>query len=324
MAKRTDTLESTRIALELLRRIPRNQSVSAKVLQQQLQDAGFTRSERTIQRLLDSLSEQFDIERNDRSKPYSYKWKALSTGLNLTKLSEQESLLLQLAKEQLRHLLPANLMNSLSSFFEQAQYNLGSALDGKLAKEWLTKVRVVRETQPLLPPKIANGVFEAVSNALYANCWLSLDYRNASGKKTTAKVMPLGLAQQGPRLYLVCRYEGFDDERSLAVNRILKAEATLQNFERPKNFNLERYDDDGRFGFGEGKRIRLSFRIEKNAGQHLLESPLSKDQVVTEEGDCFRIAATVVQTGRLEWWLRGFGGAVWEVKTVRTKVEKEE
>jgi len=150
-------------------------------------------------------------------------------------------------------------------------------------------------------------VFEQVSNALYSNLWLSVDYENAAGKRTQAEVMPLGLAQQAERLYLVCRFKDYDNERSLALHRITSAQASTFTFDRPKDFDLQQYDDDGRFGYGEGKRIRLTFRIDKEAGYHLLESKLSEDQQVKELEDTYEITATVVESAQLEWWLRGFG-----------------
>ena len=164
------------------------------------------------------------------------------------------------------------------------------------------------------PRNRGNFIFAAVSDALYGNLWLELDYRNAQGKRSKANVMPLGLAQQGPVLYLVCRFRGFSDERTLALHRISSARASTLTFERPKDFNLQKYDDDGRFGFGEGKRIRLSFRIAKGAGLHLLETRLSQDQRFTEGLDYYAIAATVVETQQLEWWLRSFGESVWSVR----------
>ena len=88
------------------------------------------------------------------------------------------------------------------------------------------------------------------------------------------------------------------------------AEVSTMGFDRPPEFDLKKYDDDGRFGFGEGERVRLTFRIQKPNGFHLLESPLSKDQKVKELDDEYEITATVVDTGQLNWWLRGFGGAV--------------
>jgi predicted DNA-binding transcriptional regulator YafY len=314
MAKRSDTIETVLLALEVLRRIPRNGKVSATEIHDQLEGINFKRDLRTIQRQLDMLSQHFDIDRDERNKPYGYKWKERAKGLALPMLSEQESLLLTLAEQHLRNLLPAALMKSMESFFSQARTNLGPQANSKREREWLSKVRVVSTSQPLLPPKINPGVFDAVSNALYGNRWLNLDYKNAAGKKTKAEVMPLGLAQQGPRLYLVCRYKGYDNERSLALHRIVSADASTRTFERPKKFNLQQYDDDGRFGFGEGKRIRLTFHIDKEAGFHLLESPLSADQQVKEIGDRFELSATVVDTAQLEWWLRGFGDRVSDVR----------
>jgi len=314
MPKRSDTIETVLLALELLRRIPRGRKVSAPELREQLSSAGLSRDLRTIQRQLELLSEHFEIERDERSKPYGYRWKERATGLALPVLNEQEALMLALAEQHLRHLLPASLMNSMDGFFQQARTNLSAEGGGKRGREWLSKVRVISTTQPLLPPKIKPGVFEAVSNALYGNYWLDVDYKNASGKRKAARVMPLGLAQQGARLYLVCRYDGYDNERTLALHRINGAQASPHVFDRPRDFDLEKYDADGRFGFGDGKRIRLTFRIDKDAGLHLLESRLSTDQKVTELENQFEISATVVETAQLEWWLRGFGNQVEDVR----------
>ena len=277
MAKRSDTLETVLLAVELMRRIPRGRKVTAGELHQQLKDAGIERELRTIQRQLEMLSEHFEIERDDRSKPYGYRWLEQAKALAMPNLTPQESLLLQLAEEHLKNLLPPRLMKSMDAFFSQARRNLGSESSARLEREWPGKVRVVATSQPLLPPKIVSGVFEAVSEALYANRWLTLDYQNSAGKRRSITVMPLGLAQQGPRLYLVCRFDGFNNERSLALHRIRKAEASTLTFERPAEFDLQKYDDDGRFGFGEGHRVQLRFRITKDAGLHLTESPLSTD-----------------------------------------------
>lgn len=310
MSKRPESIETTRLAIELMRRIPRGRKISAVELHEQITNAGLQRDLRSIQRQLEMLSKYFEIERDDRNKPYGYSWKQASKGLGLPILSEQESLLLMLAQQHLKGLLPASLMQSLDGFFVQARNNLNTPDNAKLAHEWLSKVRVVSTTQPLLPPKIQPGVFEAVSDALYRNQWLKVDYINSGGKNTKAEVMPLGLAHQGPCLYLVCRYRGFADERSLALHRMQSAEASTLTFERPPDFDLQKYEQDGRFLFGEGKRIRLKFRINQDAGKHLRESPLSSDQKVRVIGDQLEITATVVDSAVLERWLRGFGDDV--------------
>ena len=308
MPKRPDTQESLRIALELMRRIPRKHKVTAAELCSQLQSAGIDRDLRTIQRMLDMLSQHFDIERDDQSKPYGYRWRESARALAVPHLTAQESLLLGLAEDHLRNLLPPRLMRGMESFFAQARRNLGPGSNATLERQWRDKVRVAATTQPLLPPKVLPGVFDTVSEALYANHWLHLNYRNAEGKHTQADVMPLGLAQQGPCLYLACRFRGYDNERSLALHRILAASSSGQPFERPQDFDLRKYHDDGRFNFGEGKRIRLIFEVTRKAGRHLLETPLSLDQQVTElENGDLRIEATVVESSLLKRWLRGFG-----------------
>ena len=318
MSKRPDTKETVQLALELMRRIPRNRKITADELRKQLQDAGIVRDLRSIQPQLKALSVHFGIECDDRSKPHGYCWLPNAEGLALPHLSPQESLLLRLAEEHLHHLLPAKLMKSMDGFFEQARRNLGEGDNAKLEREWPHKVRVVATSQPLLPPKILPDVFETVSEALYANRWLHVEYANAAGKRSKADVMPLGLAQQGQGLYLVCRFKGYEDDRALALHRIQSAAMSSLDFQRPKNFDLKRYDDEGRFRFGNGERIRLSFSIGHDSGRHLLDMPLSTDQKAKEQADgSLRITATVVDSLLLEQWLRGFGEEVWNVRRRR-------
>lgn len=317
MPKRPDNLETVLLALELLRRIPRRGKISAPELHEQIVAAGLNRDLRTIQRQLEVLSAHFAIDRDDSSKPFGYQWKEQAPGLSLPSLTEQEALLLMLAKRHLDSLLPAPLMKSMDGFFRQASSRLLDSTNRKPEREWLDKVRVVSATQPLLPPLLRHGVFEQVSEALYGNRWLHVNYRNAVGKQSASDVMPLGLVQQGPRLYLVCRFLQHDNERSLALHRIESAKVSTRTFERPPEFDLARYEDDGRFGFGDGHRIRLHFCITKDAGQHLCETPLAADQTVREQGDHLRISATVVETAQLTWWLRGFGEEVWRIKRTR-------
>ena len=321
MAKRPDSLETLQLSHELLRRIPKGRTITAPELHQQLMEAGYEREMRTIQRQLETLSEFYDIERDDSSKPYRYRWKENAKGLSLPGLSAQESLLLTLAEQQLRSLLPAKLMNSMQGFFRQARGQLDENGKSQPEREWLDKVRVVSTSQPLLPPKVHSNVFEQVSNALFGNQWLDVNYQNAARKTTSSRVMPLGLAQQGPRMYLVCRFEGYDNERSLALHRMISASASTLTFDRPKDFDLKQFDDNGRFGYGDGTKIRLSFRIEKDAGLHVVECPLSHDQQVVELKDAFEITATVVDTAMLDWWLRGFGDSASNI--VQTPVDSK-
>ncbi len=311
MARKPGTLETLQFALELLKRIPRHGKISASDLHRQMTEAGWQRDLRTVQRQLDELSQNFDIDRDDRERPYGYRWKQQARGLSLPGLNEKEALLLALAEQHLANLLPAQVMKSMRPFFQQANATLAADSEGpRTARQWMDKVRVVSVNQPLLAPDLEASVFDAVSAALYGNFWLDVEYRNSASRTVSASVMPLGLAQQGTRLYLVCRFRGFDDNRSLALHRIRRAQASTLRFKPPANFDLQTFDDEGRFAFGEGRRIKLRMRIAKGAGLHLLESRLSKDQTVIERDDCYEIVATVTDSAQLKWWLRGFGDEV--------------
>lgn len=316
MATRPDNITALNLALELLKRIPRRRKVSAVELHAQLKDAGIDRDLRSIQRQLEVLCDHFDIECDKSARPYGYRWKELSAGLSLPGLTEQESLMLLLAKQHLEHLLPASVMRSMSGFFEQARRNLTTGAAGYSKKrdaEWLKKVRVVSTTVPMLPPQIGPGVFEALSGALYNDHWLDISYRNAQGQIKQKKVMPLGLAQQGQRLFVPCIFDGYEDVRNIAVHRITKAENTGQPFVRPKDFNLEAYDDEGQFGYGKGEKIELRLRVNNYLKLLLEETPLSKDQRIVPASDGapgWELTATVIHSMQLVWWLRSQGHAV--------------
>lgn len=265
---------------------------------------------RTLQRHLDALCARFPIECDTRGKPYGYRWLDGAAGLNLPLLTPAEALLLRLAESETSLLLPARTLKSIAPLFTSARRQLDNAPAPQVERRWLKKVQRIPESQPLLVPKIPPGVFEAVSDALYRECTLHIHYRNARGRNKTATIWPLGLVQQGARMHLVCRFEGYDNERILALPRIAQAIVGAESFPWPNGFSLENYCSGGDFGISRGRKVHLRFRIEKACGQHLLESPLAADQTAIEQGDMLEVSATVTETELLLRWLNGWGDKV--------------
>jgi predicted DNA-binding transcriptional regulator YafY len=306
MAERKENMEGLVLTLELLKRIPASRWVTIKDVQAELQeqDARFIRSERNYQKMFRKLVNEGLLDEDDSSKPHRFKSNDTSKRLTVRNLNAKEALLLTLAEQQLRPLLPAKLMKSMDSFFVEARSQLSGEAPAQLEREWLAKVRTISTTQPLLPPKVDGEVFKHVSDALFGNQWLDLTYKSANGKKAkNYKVMPLGLVQQGPRMYLACRFDGYDDNRSLALHRMLSAKASTLTFERPKDFDLDQVNEDLSFSDGPPKMIQLSFTVDKANGLHIVECPLSTDQQVAEEDDRYEIVATVADTDVLDRWL---------------------
>lgn len=308
MAKRTrpNTQEQLEVVFELYKRIPYKHKITAKELQVQLAEVGIERDIRTIHRNLEVLVKYLDIEKDDRDKPYGYQKREH----HAFQFGSHEALLIRLAEEHLSNLLPANLMKTFASIFQDARFHLFPNANNQKERQWLKKVKFVSDTQPLLPPKVDSGIVERVSVALYHNRYLHLRYTNADKASKAKEVMPLGLAQQGSRLYLVCRFKGHRNERSLALHRIQSATVSTFTFTYPNDFQLDQYDADGRFGFGEGDMVQLSFDITLKAGHHLYETPLSKAQHIVEHTDHYSVTATVVDSLQLDRWLNSFGSEV--------------
>jgi predicted DNA-binding transcriptional regulator YafY len=260
---------------------------------------------------MDDLCASFEIDRDDQSKPYAYRWKSHSRGLGLPRLDEGEALVLHLARLHLDKLLPDRVIRAMDPLFEEASAQLDPASGVRPYRSWASKVEVVDQLQPLIPPALADGVFEHVTEALCADQFLDIDYRNFVGELHEGKrVMPLALVQQGARLFLVCQFEGYEDRRHLALHRIVRASCSGLSFERPP-FNLRRYIEDGRFGFGYGERVQLTLEITKAIADLLGETPVSEDQRI-DLGPNGRmvLTATVVRSQQLRWWIRTYGDDV--------------
>lgn len=301
------------LILDILQRIPRRSFTTSTHLHEQLQAAGHTITRRTLQRQLDAIVRHFPIECDTRGKPFGYRWLDGAQGLNLPRLAPAEALLLQLAHSEIEQILPRRTLHSVAPLFASARQQL-NANDASRSHErrWLHKVRRIPENLPLLAPRMSAAVLEAVSDALYQERTLRLHYRNARHQRKQAHVWPLALAQQGNRLYLVCRFTGYSNERILALPRIQQAQLG-EPFAYPRDFSLDAYIAAGHFGILRAPLVQLEFRIAKAHGTHLAESPLSADQQLHEETDCLHIRATVPDTELLQRWLRGWGDAIWDI-----------
>lgn len=330
MPQRPGTQETLRQLILLLHAIPRARAVTAAELRDHLATHGVVRDIRSVQRQMRQLCAWFEIDCDDRAKPYGYRWREQARPLAIATLDDAQALLLALAQRQLAPLLPPHTLRSLEPLFDQAGRALRSAeqlQDGQVrpgeARQWLDKVAVVPTTQPLQPAAQDPVVWAAVGAALFANHVLEIDYRNAGGDHALHVILPLALVQQGPVVYLVARFERAAPGRAyhFAMHRLRAARSLHRSFDPPADFDLDTHlHDDARFGVVQGPRVRLSFSIALHAGQHLTETPLSADQRVEHHPDHYRVHATVVRTRLLQRWLQSFGDEVWGVRMRRAAV----
>ena len=304
-------MESVRIAVHVLALLSPSRRICTAEIHEHLIALGFKRTRRSIQRLMEDLCASFDIECDDSSKPFGYRWKSNARGLGLPAVSDHESLVLMLAKQHLDMLLPASVMHAMKPLLDEARHRLDPYGGKSGLRSWPRKVAVVSQLQPLIPPKLASGVFKTVTEALYSDQWLDIDYRNFDGEsRNNKRVQPLALVQQGVRLFLVCQFEGYDNLRHLALHRIRRARLSGLQFERP-DFNLDAHIQNGRFGFGCGERICLCLEVDAGVADLLSETPVSGDQSIRRiDEDTFELTATVVRSEQLRWWLLTYGSSI--------------
>jgi predicted DNA-binding transcriptional regulator YafY len=308
----SDRYRTARAYVLILGMLSRHHWVTAKDVQGRLDEAGWRYDVRTVQGLLKSLAEgDADIERDASGKPYRYRLHKDSPNPWIPELSDREALMLLLAVEHLRQLVPGDVLRWLDGRLQEARRRLDPENGASPLRSWPQKVAVVSQLPALLPPAIDSEVFEQVSRALLMDRLLTLDYRNAAGSLMSNKsVMPLALVQQSERLFLVCRFQGYDDLRNLALHRIQGAEATPHSFARPE-FSLRQYIRDGGFGFGSGERIELRLLVAPHLAELLAETPLAAGQRIVEAADGrMQVTAEVVRSEQIRWWVRMHGRAV--------------
>ncbi len=297
----------------MLRLVPRYPAkITVQALRQKLTDDGFEITPRSLQRDLNELSSAFPIACDDREKPYGWSWQKDAPSFDLPGLTLAQALTLAMAEQHLQNLLPSPMLEQLRPYFRAARRRLDAEPAPRRSRRWLDKVRSVPATQALLAPAIDAGVQDAVTEALLHERQLDIRYRRRGEKKDIeARVHPLALVQRGPVLYLSCRFYDYEDVRMLPLHRIVSAQVRDEAARYPKHFSLDEQIEKGKWAFGFGKTIKLEAIFKASHGEHLHETPLSKDQKIDVLPDGrLRITATVADTPQLEWWLLGFGGGV--------------
>lgn len=329
MSRKTTCLDEAVTILRILQRIPKNRKITANEILDGLVAAGIPIHIRTLQRYLKAIADTpaLGIECDTRTRPYGYKQSLTGGKLLEQQISVHEGLLLRLAQEHMRFMIPAELTKSLSPLFDTAQQKFNESSTTKRARDWLKKVAVVSSTLPMTAPKISPTIFNHVSEALFREVKLEVEYHNRQGRLIQGLVSPLGLVQQDVRLYLVCRFDNYDNVRHLALHRLDKATPTPFTVERPKDFKLDTYVKSRHFNYtdGTGDWVRLSFRFkEASLARNLEETPFNASQRIEQlpDGD-FRLTVDLEDSPLIDGWLAVTGRLSPLSDVTRTPIEPE-
>ncbi len=289
-----------RLALTILSMIPhRSRITSRQVLQQLQQSHGMVVSERTVQRTLRRLVDECGIECDMRDKPYGYRWSPGSLPWVAGLLSDTETMLIALARQNIQLNFPATVET----------HHVGSST----IERWQERIRIEPACAPCQAPKLDSEILAVISEALYRDLELGISYTNLQGELYEVRVAPLGLIQKGLGFYLVFNSLEHQSIDHVSLFRIRQARMGQDLIERPQGFRLSDYEGNGHFT-RHGQRINLSFNIKTEVGAHLVDTPLHPEQKVTVHENCLEIQATLEESHTLHRWLRSMGDDIWNLK----------
>ncbi|MBE9610879.1 helix-turn-helix transcriptional regulator [Chitinilyticum piscinae] len=234
------------------------------------------------------------------------RWLRTSGGRTYQPMSRHEAFLHALVNQRLKHLLPASLFQALQPAMLQAENTLARP-DLQRERSWFDKVQSAPGLLP--PPVIESKLMQTIISALLNEHWLLACYKKRDQQVQDAKrLMPLGIAEVENIYYLVARYDGYDDNRHLRIDRFISAEEEDEPFIYPHDFSLKSYLASGAFRYLHGEPIVLKLQMGRYTSQHLIDQPLSDDMDIQPYGEeeCM-VTATVSDDGRLFWWLLAMG-----------------
>lgn len=307
---------------ELLKLLPsRPPGYTVQVLVEQLADAGYEISKRTVERDLNELSLLFPLQCNNKGMPYGWYWTPGSPS-DLPGVTLSEALTLQLVETSLRPLLPAGILKSLQPRFAQARQKLDALTAQMPAARWIDKIASVAPELNLIAPEIDVDLLEAIQQALLDDQQIASTYFAVhTNKIRTLTLNPLALILRGSISYLAATVEPYTDVRLFAVHRFKQVEILETPTNRPADFELKTYIKSGALQFSQGDVIQLKARISGDLVNLLAETPLSADMQINAVGDGHELTATVLDSWQLHWWVFSQTDAIEVLEPIKLRIE---
>ncbi|SFF05052.1 Predicted DNA-binding transcriptional regulator YafY, contains an HTH and WYL domains [Marinobacter sp. DSM 26671] len=291
--------------LTMLRLVPRYPgTITTTELAERLSDREMPVTKRSIQRDLEKLSAFFPLVVDAECRPFRWSFERDAALDLIPALDLPAALTFELAHAYLRPILPPRALSHLKPHFDAAQRILARERSG--LGGWPDKVRVINRGLDSHMPEVETDVLETVTEALLREFKCKLVYKARNWPQPEEiLVNPLGLVFRDPNVYLIGTIEGREGIRQLVLHRSSEGRLLKKPVERPDGFDLDLYIASGAMGIlHSDKPVFLHLRCDKPVLNHLAESPLGFDQVMTDiDENSFDVKVTVGDTQDLRWWL---------------------
>lgn len=268
-----------------------------------------------------SSSHLFPISNTENTKPLCWFWPEGVNRVQLPMMSSDEALTLKLVETFLEPLLPPAIRSHVAEYFQLADNTLKAS---PLAC-WIDKVRIIPNGLSLLPAEIDPAVLPIIYEALLKDRRFVTTYQGRESEAKTYEINPLGLVFRNNVIYLVATVGDYSDIKQFALHRFQRAELSPTKVTIPLGFNLDDYISQGEFDYpvtNNQQEITLKIKISSFTRKHLVETPLSKDQFITElDDDTYLLEAIVKDTDQLRWWIRSFSTNIEVLEPLELRAE---
>ncbi|MGJ8653027.1 MAG: helix-turn-helix transcriptional regulator [Opitutaceae bacterium] len=291
---------------EMLKALPsRAPGITAREITDNLKEAGYEVTKRTVERDLNDLSGQFGIGCNTSSMPYGWYWlpgqqQAFgSVGL-------MDSVSLTLAEGVLKQMLPPSMVEVLQPKFEQAKAKLTAVSANPLAK-LSKKVRYVPTTLQFEAPLVRPQIMERIQEALVRELQVAVRYAPFEAGSKKLRLHPLCLVQRGNVSYLLAITFDYTNVLLYAVHRFETVEVLQDPIQPPVGFSVDAHLASGVMEFGGGKEITFKAKLSNQLAIYLAETRLHPEQKIQYRDGGYQLTAKVRDSWQLQFWIMSQG-----------------
>ncbi len=286
-----------------------------KDIHQKLLEKGYDVSKKTVERDMDILPDIFPqhVFKQDQSRPYGFKLP--SDSKKLSAMSPDEAMCLQLAYQYLSPLLPNRTLEPIAPYLKEAETVLEMNASKRM-KNWQKKVLTIHEGFNLQPAKIKKDIIPNLHTALWNGNMIRVSYQSATSPKPKDYLLhPVGLVHRGRVSYLICSFDNHTENFSYLPLHRFRSVDVLVDLSAHKSKNVKDVAEIVGFPVS-AKKIKVKLKFSKSSGghapgNHLKESPISKNQKITETKDGYIIIEDEVDDIlEFRWWIRAFGDTV--------------
>lgn len=283
-------------------------------IQNEIKEKGYVYSEKTIIRDLQVLKKYFGIAH--KNKGVAYKKDGIKPFI-----TSDYSFLLQQIEDTLSNLLPESAILVICAYFNSVKNITRNSENINHIKN---KIEVLYNSS-LIPPKVPKDIIDNIYHAVLNENKVEIKYFKYGWKKPKKYILnSIGIVIKDQNIYFVCKDDDKDYFMHLPAQRIEYIKILNEKSIIPENFNLKEYARDNvqKWDIEEDSEL-IDFKAEFDNGIAFMikESPISKNQIITEKEDgSIIVEAKIPDSVQLRGFLLSLGD---QVKVTKPKVLRD-